>query len=403
MRVFVFVLSLLALCGVFGWAAGFQKSDQAKTPMRLLITDWTKSYQLYKQPHAIWLDQDDFVGANRKIIAMALEYAEKKQQNPEFVVYSIPIRDLGQSSDGGFENLDLYWKDNQVNAGLLKEFFKRTGLAARVYLEPDALSLSVQYQIDNAYNEESKKIYQDRIKILPRLIKLYQDAGAVVYLEGAHSDWFDYADENIGWMAKALNDAGIKHADGLVTNVSNRQTLTSGERNEFHYLGRLLPRLDNKKLDVVVDTSRNGGVTKPRQYYMAPNGMLIDNEIPTGRLVGSWKKDADGQVRLFSLFGKPKTLSRLLGKEKYKYNLKKSILTAPGWLDPVGDVKLGPPPTDQPPPEVADRIHRLRYVKPPDDCDGSLNCPPGFSKSQIIQETKAKQPTELALPPSVWL
>jgi len=213
-----------------------------------------------------------------------------------------------------------------------------------------------------------------------------------VYLDAAHSDWFDYTDEQVGKIAGALNDAGIAFADGLMSNVSNRQKVDSGERNEWHYLGRLLPLLENKNLDVVVDTSRNGGVTHPRQYWLSPNGDLIDNELSQGRLVGHWKQDSDGQVKLYPFFGKVKALSTLLQKEKYQYNLKTAILTAPKWLDPIGDVKPGPAPTDKLSAEVASRINRLRYIKPPDDCDGAINCPPGFSKSVVNAETLKRQP-----------
>ena len=53
------------------------------------------------------------------------------------------------------------------------------------------------------------------------------------------------------------------------------------------------------------------------------------------------------------------------------------------------------PPTDQPPAGVAGVIHRLRYIKPPDDCDGALNCPPGASKYAINIDTAVRQPASV--------
>ncbi len=88
-------------------------------------------------------------------------------------------------------------------------------------------------------------------------------------------------------------------------------------------------------------------------------------------------------------------LRRLLAKEKYTFNAEQSILQAPPWLDAVGDVKLGLPPTDRPPADVAGVIHRLRYIKPPDDCDGALNCPPGESKHAINADTARRQPARV--------
>ncbi|MGE0199460.1 MAG: glycoside hydrolase family 6 protein [Candidatus Melainabacteria bacterium] len=379
-------------------------SGEQRPPAYLLSTNWTMSYRLYHQPHAIWLDQYNAVGANRKIIKATLAQAATRHQYPELVVYSIPLRDLGQASEGGFDNFDDYWADNAINAKLIAAFTKKTQITPRIYLEPDALSLSVQYMEDHQHDAESVSIYKQRIAMLPRLIRLYQDAGCKVYLEGAHSDWFDYGDENIRRIAKALNDAGIRLADGLVVNVSNRQPVRDergqAERNEWHYLGRLLPELDNQKLDVVVDTSRNGGETRARQYLLAPSGALLDNETREGRVVGSWKKtivnNPDGssvsELVFEGFFGNPKTLRRLLKKEKYTFNYKTQVLTAPKWLDAVGDVQPGFAPTDSPPKTVADRIQRFRFIKPPDDCDGAINCPAGFSKDAINRETARRQP-----------
>ena len=376
-------------------------------PDKLLVTDWTKSYELYAQPHAIWLDASDRVGANEARLRETLDRATAKGQYPEIVVYAIPLRDLGQSSDGGFANYDAYWKDNELNATLVEAFVKATGLKPRIYLEPDALSLSVQYRVDHKNNAESMRIYAERIAIFRRLIALYRGAGALVYLEAGHSGWFDYADENVDRIATALNEAGIDQADGLATNVSNRQPVTEAGaaaspdgKNERHYLQRLLPRLNNRKLDVVVDTSRNGGKTRAREYFLAPNGMLIDNDTASGngaafRLVGNWKKQASGDTLIAPFHGRKKSLRRLLEKEKYTFNAEKSILQAPPWLDAIGDVQLGLPPTDRPPAEVAGMIHRLRYIKPPDDCDGALNCPPGASKHAINADTAKRQPAQV--------
>lgn len=404
----IVLLSLIGIenigrCNMDKTAEKTSVKRQTQSQLKLLVTDWTRSYKLYGQPHAIWLSNYSNVGCNTRLLQYTLDQAAKKHQNPEIVIYSIPLRDLGQSSEGGFSNYEEYWKDNVINAGLISQFSKTTGLTSRVYIEPDALSLSVQYKEDNHFNAESVEIYQKRIAVIAKLIKLYQDAGAYVYLDAAHSDWFDYSDEQVGKIATALNDARIDLADGLVTNVSNRQTINSEDRNEWHYTGRLLPKLNNKQLDVVVDSSRNGGPTFPRKYWLAPNGYVIDNQSPAGRFIGYWRTDEDRQVRIYPIFGKAKILSRLLEKEKYQYNLKTSILTAPKWLDPIGDVQPGAAPTDSPPLAVRNHITRLRYIKPPDDCDGAINCPPGASKSIMIQESEKHQPVSLpAPPPGIW-
>ena len=220
----------LLLAGFACIPVSISEENRMTQPAHLLITDWTPSYKLYGQPHAIWLDASERVGANEARLQETLRKAKAKKQYPEIVVYAIPLRDLGQSSEGGFANYDEYWKDNELNADRIRAFVKETGLAPRIYLEPDALSLSVQYRVDNNNNAESMRIYADRINIFRKLIPLYRGAGALVYLEAGHSGWFDYADENVDRIATALNEAGIDQAHGLATNVSNRQPISDGAR-----------------------------------------------------------------------------------------------------------------------------------------------------------------------------
>lgn len=386
--------SLLCLLA-FGWT--LVDSAVMPWPPSLFVPTWTRSFQLYQQPHAVWLSEYDKVGANVPLLTRVLNAAVQAKQIPELVIYAIPLRDLGQSSEGGFSNYDDYLADNRENAKRIERFASETGLHPIVYIEPDSLPLAVQYRLDHHFNTESQQIYADRIRVIKTLISIYQAAGARTYLEAGHSDWFDYADENVQRIADALNDAGIARATGLSTNVSNRQpvTGTAGTRNEFHYLTRLLPLLDNSHLEVRVDTSRNGGTTTARRYFLASNGQLWDSEWPSGRLVGAWKKMAtatSNEVWLQPFFGKPKRLQRLIDKEKYTWDAQHSVLSAPGWLDAVGDVKLGPAPTDTPPISVRSVIQHYRYIKPPDDCDGAINCPPGASKKDTNTETAKRQP-----------
>ncbi|MEM0950656.1 MAG: glycoside hydrolase family 6 protein [Cyanobacteria bacterium P01_H01_bin.74] len=386
----------------------------------VLIPRWTRSAELYGQPHAVWLSQDARVGANLKKLKKVLAQARRENKTPELVIYCIPLRDLGQSSEGGFATYSQYFQENTLIAEKIAEFVKKTGIKPVVYLEPDALPLAIQYKTDTQFSAKSQAIYTQRTQAIETLVRQYKAAGALVFLDAGHSGWFDFGLPTLSTLAKALNDSGVHHADGIASNISNRQPV--GEialkpNTERHYLKNLLPLLNNSAnksarkmpLQVRVDTSRNGGQTRGRHYYLHPDGFLIDNEIKTGRLVGFWfEKPVDflgfqptaffinGRQQccdiIFSpFFGDKKQLSRLTGKEKYQYNPKTRILSAPPWLDAVGDVKLGPVPTDTPPESVSAVISAYRYIKPPDDCDGALNCPPGQSKSIINQKTEMKQ------------
>jgi hypothetical protein len=413
---------LALLLTLIGWAVRLGDPQ----PM-IFAPRWTPSWQIYRQPHAVWLDRFERPGCNLPLLQQVLDEAAKVRRTPELVIYAIPLRDLGQASEGGFTRYEDYLADNRLNAERIRAFVRASGLHPIVYLEPDSIPLAVQYRRDHADNADSRRIYTERIRATRLLITLYRDAGAKVYLEAGHSGWFDYADADVRRIADALIEAGIAQADGLATNVSNRQPVffsadgnaagrdaaavsaANGDvsRTEWHYLGRLLPLLlaaageqprpDGRLLDIRVDTSRNGGPTHARQYYLEPGGRLWDNERPEGRLIGRWlfhrqTGAVPDTIRLEPFFGKPKTLARLLEREKYAYDAKRRILTAPAWLDAVGDVQPGPPPTDHPPASVAGRIGHYRYIKPPDDGDGALNYPPGASKRRINAETEKRQP-----------
>lgn len=389
-------LLLIAGLALFLALAGWTWSERPQSP-NLYEPTWTPSFRLYGQPHAVWLDRYERVGANVPVLMRVLKEAARERQIPELVVYAIPLRDLGQASEGGFKTMADYLADNQINAGWIAKFVKATGIHPVIYLEPDGLPLAVQYRRERNHDEESERIYRERIQVFNTLIDRYRQVGAQVYLEAGHSGWFNYGEEDLQRIADALNAAGIERADGLAANISNRQPVA----DESAYLRRLLPMLHNRHLDVRVDTSRNGGPTHARQYYLAPGGKLWDNETAAGRLVGSWKRDVQGTVRIYPFFGPPKSLERLTGKEKYTYHPGRRLLIAPAWLDAVGDVQPGPKPRQEPRVET-EVIRSFRYIKPPDDGDGAINYPPGASKEAINAETAKRQPEET--PPHIqWL
>ncbi len=400
------VLFCVGLLGMVSFSVNAKDSDYSAqataSPMSLLVPTWTRSYQLYGQPHAIWLSQYQAVGSNLPKLKQVISEAEKQGKRFEVVIYSIPFRDMGQSSGGGFDTFKNYFKDNRLNAKAIGGFVKRTGIRPRVYLEPDALAHAIQYRADHHDNPDSIRVYDERVRAIRRLVALYKKQGALVYLDAAHSNWFDYSDKQVQSMAQVLNRSGIAQADGLISNVSNRQKIAirEGERTEEHYLQRLLPRLRPKKnfkkfkkfksskksraLDIIVDTSRNGGETRQRRYQLTPAHELMDNETPEKRLVGRWYTDDDGERWVVPFFGEPMKISILTRFDKYTFSETSMTLSAPPWLDAVGDVQLGASPTNH---TGIPLIHKFRHIKPPDDCDGSLNCPPGWSKHDLNQKT----------------
>jgi hypothetical protein len=373
----------------------------------------TSSYQLYHQPHALWLTQDTKVGDNLGELHRALALAQVQHRPPELVVYTIPERDLGESSEGGFATYEQYYADNVLLAEAISRFVAKTKLKPRLYLEPDAIGHALTFRWEHPEMKRAQDTYTQRMQALGYLVKLYSQAGAEVYLDIAHSAWFNTT-EHVAQMAQALKEANLQQATGLVTNISNRQPLllpqgvmpSYTQRSEAGYLQELLTLLPkrHKPYAIVIDTSRNGGaITKPRAYYLAQSGELLDNQSPTGRLVGTWRQDQrTKELWLHPYLGTSKSLTRLLTREKYKIDDAHKRLVAPPWLDPIGDVQLGVAPADKPAEPVVAGAN-YRYVKPPDECDGSLNCPPGHPKSSALAQTQTLQGARQTPPlPAGW-
>lgn len=339
---------------------------------------WTRSYQLYGQPHALWLTASD-AATNRARLADILKSAGQTGTVPEVVLYAIPQRDLNQASAGGFRSWTAYLAQSRQLAGDMAAFVKRTGIRPRLYLEPDSIAHAVQYLETHPGSPAARKLYEERLHHLDELVRLYKKAGVRVYLDAAHGGWFGHSPSAIEAMAKALNRAGVAEAEGITSNVSNRRKISDGAGGELAYLQRLVGRLAHPDPDVIVDTSRNGGRFTPREYLLAPDGALYDNELPEGRRIGSWARDGAGRIRLNTATGQNVVLSQLLDQQ-YQFDEGAMRLVAPEWLDPAGAVAPGPAPTDETGLAV---IRRFRYIKPPDEADGALGYAPGQSRFDV--------------------
>jgi hypothetical protein len=392
---------LLLATMILSWAAGLPSSGSTALAGSLdqYVPEASSSVALYKHPHAVWLTQDQVVGDNLGFLQRELAFAKLQNRRPEFVIYFIPERDLGQSSEGGFATFAQYAAENELLAAALSKHNTSNKLKPRIYLEPDALGHALTYLRTHNNDLRSTTTYGLRVNALAHLVELYSKAGCLVYLDVAHGHWFASPEERKK-MAKTLVEAGYNATYGLVTNISNRQPITPdlvlSPDNELAYMKELISYLPKPPKDVVVDTSRNGGLTFARQYYLAKTGNLYDNEVPKGRWVGTWRKEpASGELIFYPLYGQQKRLTRLLTKEAYQFSADKGLLLAPPWLDPVGDVQLGKAPTDET--LTVAPITKLRFIKLPDDCDGSLGCPPGQPKQNIVQQLQKLQAVAPAL------
>jgi endoglucanase len=143
-------------------------------------------------------------------------------------LYAIPARDCGSFSAGG-----LTPEEYPAFAQAVAEGLRDTRTA--VVLEPDALA-----GLGDCPEQG------DRAGLLRGATAALADAGASVYLDAGNSAWVAAPA-----MAERLRAAGIEHARGFATNVSNYRA-TADERAYGDQLAALLGTR------YVIDTSRNG-------------------------------------------------------------------------------------------------------------------------------------------------
>lgn len=184
---------------------------------------------------------NEWVGDIHAAVTGAMSAAESQGAIPILVAYNIPDRDCGGLSGGGGASPAGYrtWITSFANA--------IGGRKAAVVLEPDALSnmgcLSAADQ-------------QSRVDLIKYAIQALKGKGAAVYLDAGHPAWHPPAE-----MARRLNLADIRNADGFALNVSN---FIATSLNTSY--GEQISALVGGK-HFVIDTGRNGlGATSDYQW-----------------------------------------------------------------------------------------------------------------------------------------
>ncbi|HEY8912264.1 glycoside hydrolase family 6 protein [Lacisediminihabitans sp.] len=212
------------------------------------------------QPTAIWLGEWTTGPALTKLLAQHVAAAKAEGTTLVFVTYAIPNRDCGGYSRGGL-SYDNYLDWNRTIATTL------AGTKSVVLVEPDSLSML-----------SSAKCGTEAIKRIPLIneaVDILAGAGLTTYLDGGNSRWHSSQTQ-----AKVLKEAGIDHAHGFFTNVSNFNTV----QQERDYAGKLSGLVGDKHY--VVDVSRSGKGWKgdwcnPKGAGLGPNPHATPND---GRL-----------------------------------------------------------------------------------------------------------------------
>ncbi len=192
---------------------------------------------------------NEWVGDIYTAVTGAMSAAESQGALPVLVAYNIPDRDCGGLSGGGGATAEGYrtWITAFANA--------IGGRKAAVILEPDALAnmgcLSTAGQ-------------ESRVDLIRYAIQALKGKGAAVYLDAGHPAWHSPSE-----MARRLNLADIRNADGFALNVSN---FVATSLNIAY--GEQISALVGGK-HFVIDTGRNGlGATADNQWCN-PSGRAL--------------------------------------------------------------------------------------------------------------------------------
>lgn len=184
------------------------------------------------QPTAIWLGEWTTGAALTTILDRHVAAAKAEGTTLVLVTYAIPNRDCGGYSKGGLGYGDYLDWNRTIAAAL-------AGTKSVVLVEPDSLSMLSSAKCGT----EAVK----RIPLINEAVDILNGAGLTTYLDGGNSRWHSPQTQ-----AKLLKEAGIDHAHGFFTNVSNFNTL----QQERDYAGKLSGLVGDKHY--VVDVSRSG-------------------------------------------------------------------------------------------------------------------------------------------------
>ncbi|MEV0261377.1 glycoside hydrolase family 6 protein [Streptomyces sp. NPDC050617] len=230
------------------------------------------------QPTAVWLTERDPAERVRR----ATREATLAGQVPVFVAYNIPGRDCGQYSSGGASSDEEYrqWV-GRIADGI-------GGRRAVVVLEPDAVPQAAtgcdgRSRVDATTESGSAAGLRpapgsrsDRRALLADAVRtLKARPGAAVYVDAGNAGWI----RDIGQIADALKNAGVKSADGFALNVSSFHTTRASQE----YGNRLSAALGGAHY--VIDTSRNG--KGPVQEHTNRGGDAEPWCNPPGRALGT--------------------------------------------------------------------------------------------------------------------
>ncbi len=222
-------------------------------------------------PQAVWLTGGTPSEINGTVVKVMRE-ATLERAVPTFVLYNIPGRDCGSYSAGGAQDTPTYeaWISTIATAiGDQK---------AVVLVEPDALA-NLPSDCGYPSTVNSTQLTADRYtQITFAVDTLEAKPGTLVYLDAGNSAW-----HAVGDMASRLATAGVFHAQGFFSNVSNYR-LSNYETHFDTWVSECLAFGTNP----AEGGWRLGHYTWCASQYYSPNGPVDPNNIATWTYSDQW-------------------------------------------------------------------------------------------------------------------
>lgn len=214
--------------------------------------------RIASQPQAAWLTETDPVSMEVQV----REYtgaAGSQGTIATLVAYVIPDRDCGGASSGGVADVPHYqnWIDH-FSAALGNS-------PSIVILEPDSLAnIDCMSAVQQDQRFAALTYAARTLHFNNPFVRVYYDSG--------HSKW-----KSADVMADRLQRAGItQYGSGIALNVSN----FNPTGNEIRYGDAILDAVGDRRLNMVIDTSRNGSGAARDQQFCDPPGRKV-GEYPT--------------------------------------------------------------------------------------------------------------------------
>jgi endoglucanase len=182
------------------------------------FADAARVGRMITTPQAVWFTTGT-PGEVQRRVRTTMRQAAFQHAVPTLVLYDLPYRDCGQFSAGGAQTAEEY-------AAFVDAFARGIGRRqAIVILEPDGLGLVPQTvaggvpdcRVADGSAGGTTELANQRFDLLRNAVaRLEQQPATSVYLDGVHSAWL-----SVGEISARLVRAGVQHAQGFFTNVSN--------------------------------------------------------------------------------------------------------------------------------------------------------------------------------------